>query len=167
MGDPKYQPLSIEKMVSNNSHKKEEMAADIVASYVGNNPMPVAKLPELIKTVYDVLAALEVSGEGAKAAKTPAVSPAKSVGRGFVVCLEDGLRFKSMKRHLEVAHGLSPDEYRAKWQLSRDHPIVAPAYSRRRSAIAKQAKLGQQAKLKSRRAAKATGRPGRDLERAA
>lgn len=162
-----YQPLSIERMVSNNNQSKQEMAADIVAAYVGNNPMSTAKLPELIKTVYDVLLDLEVCGDGAKAAKKPAVSPAKSVGRGFVVCLEDGLRFKSMKRHLKVAHGLSPEEYRAKWHLSKDHPIVAPAYSKRRSTIAKQAKLGQKIKLKSRRASRADGRPGRELKKAA
>ena len=154
-------------MVSNNSQSKQEMAAEIVAAYVGKNPMPVAKLPELIKTVYDVLAALEVSGDGGMPAKKPAVSPAKSVGRGYVVCLEDGLRFKSMKRHLKVAHGMSPEAYRAKWHLSKDHPIVAPAYSQRRSAIAKQAKLGQQTKPKSGRADKAAGRPGRELKKAA
>jgi len=154
-------------MESSNNRNKQEMAAEIVAAYAGNNPMPAAKLPELIKTVYDVLAALEVSGDSAKAAKKPAVPPAKSVGREFVVCLEDGLRFKSMRRHLKVAHGMSPETYRAKWHLSKDHAIVAPAYSQRRSTIAKQAKLGQQIKLKSRPAAKAAGRPRRELKKAA
>jgi predicted transcriptional regulator len=167
MKDPKYQPLSVERMVSNNNHSIQEMAADIVAAYAGKNPMPAAKLPELIKTVYDVLAALKVSGDGATVAKKPAVSPAKSVGRGFVVCLEDGLRFKSMKRHLKVAHGMSPEEYQANWHLAKNHPIVAPAYSKRRSAIAKQAKLGQQVKHASRRAARAAGRPRRELKKAA
>lgn len=154
-------------MVSNNNQSKQVMAAEIVAAYVGNNPMPAAKMPELIKSVYDVLAALEDSGDGTKPAKKPAVPPSKSIGRGFVICLEDGLRFKSMKRHLKVAHGMSPEEYRAKWHLSKGHPIVAPAYSQRRSAIAKQAKLGRQIKLKARRAAKAAGRHGRDLKKAA
>jgi predicted transcriptional regulator len=167
MRDPKYQPLRIKKMVSNNNPNKQEMAAGIVAAYVGNNPMPAVKMPELIKSVYDVLAALEESGNSAKPVKKPAVAPAKSVGREFVVCLEDGLRFKSMKRHLKVAHGMSPEAYRAKWRLSKDHPIVAPAYSQRRSTIAKQAKFGQQIKLKSRRAAKAAGQSGRDLKKAA
>ena len=132
-----------------------------------NSEESSADVPELIKSVYDVLAALELSGDGPKSSKKPAVSPNKSVGRGFVVCLEDGLRFKSMKRHLKVAHGMSPEAYRAKWQLAKDHPIVAPAYSKRRSAIAKQAKLGQRIKLKAGRAAKASGRAGRDLKRAA
>ena len=154
-------------MVSNNSQSKQERAAEIVAAYVGKNPMPAAKLPELIKAVHDVLAALEVSGHGAKPAKKPAVPPAKSVGRRFVVCLEDGLRFKSMKRHLKVAHGMSPEEYRARWHLSKDHPIVAPAYSQRRSTIARQAKLGQQIKLKARRAAKVAGGSRRELKKAA
>ena len=153
-------------MKNKNSPNKQDMAAEIVSAYVSRNPMPAAEVPDLIKMVYDVLAALEVSGE-AKPTKNPAVSPAKSVGRGFVVCLEDGLRFKSMKRHLKVAHGMSPEAYRAKWQLAKDHPIVAPAYSKRRSAIAKQAKLGQRIKLKAGRAAKASGRAGRDLKRAA
>jgi predicted transcriptional regulator len=154
-------------MVSNNNQSKQVMAAEIVAAYVGNNPMPAAKMPELIKSVYDVLAALEDSGNGTKPAKKPAVPPSKSIGRGFVTCLEDGLRFKSMKRHLKVAHGMSPEAYRAKWDLSKDHPIVAPAYSQRRSAIAKQAKLGQKIQLKSRRAVKAAGRPRRELKKAA
>lgn len=154
-------------MKSKNSHNKQEMAAEIVAAYVGHNPMPAAEVPELIKSVYDVLAALELSGDGPKPGKKPAVSPAKSVGRGFVVCLEDGLRFKSMKRHLAVAHGMSPEAYRAKWHLAKDHPIVAPAYSRRRSKIAKQAKLGQRIKLKAPRAAKASGQTERDLKTAA
>lgn len=153
-------------MKSKKSQNKQAMAAEVVSAYVGHNPMPAAEVPELIKRVYDALAALEASGE-AKPAKKPAVSPAESVGRGFVVCLEDGLRFKSMKRHLEVAHGMSPEAYRAKWQLAKDHPIVAPAYSKRRSAIAKQAKLGQRIKLKAERAAKASGRAKRGLKTAA
>ena len=110
---------------------------------------------------------MEVSGDGAEVAKKPAVSPAKSVGRGFVVCLEDGLRFKSMKRHLKVAHGLSPDAYRAKWHLAKNHPIVAPAYSKRRSAIARQARLGRQPKLRASGADKTSGQPDRDLRTAA
>ena len=112
-----HQPLSMKTMASNNTQNKQEMAAEIVAAYVGNNPMSAAKLPKLIKIVHDVLSALERSEDGAKSAKKPAVSPAKSVGRRFVVCLEDGLQFKSMKRHLEVAHGMSPQEYRLKWHL--------------------------------------------------
>jgi len=154
-------------MKNKNSQNKQEMAAEIVAAYVGRNPMPAAEVPELIKSVYDVPAALELSGDGPKPGKKPAVSPTKSVGRGFVVCLEDGLRFKSMKRHLDVAHGMSPEAYRAKWHLAKDHPIVAPTYSKRRSKIAKQAKLGQRIKLKAGRAVKASGRTGRDLKKAA
>jgi predicted transcriptional regulator len=153
-------------MKSKNSQNKQSLAAEIVSAYLGHNPMPAAEVPRLIKMVYDVLAGLEVSGQ-AESTKEPAVSRAKSVGREFVVCLEDGLRFKSMKRHLEVAHGLSPETYRAKWQLAKDHPIVAPAYSKRRSAIAKQAKLGQRIRLKAERAAKASGRAKRGLKTAA
>ncbi len=152
-------------MMSNDGQNRQELVAEIVAAYVGSNPTAQGELPALIRSVYDALAALDGPGNGAKTASKPAVPPAKSVGRGYVVCLEDGLRFKSLKRHLKVAHGMAPDAYRARWRLSKDHPIVAPAYSRRRSAIAKQFKLGHE--IKDRRSAKAAGRGGRKLKTAA
>lgn len=152
--------------MNNNSLNRQNMVTEIVAAYVGSNPTAPDDLPKLIKSVYDALAALDVSGEAAdRAVKKPAVPPAKSVGRGFVVCLEDGLRFKSMKRHLKVAHGMGPEAYRAKWHLSKVHPIVAPAYSRRRSAIAKQFKLGHE--VKGRRSTKTASQHGRKLKNAA
>jgi MucR family transcriptional regulator, transcriptional regulator of exopolysaccharide biosynthesis len=157
--------VSIKTMMCNDSSNRQEMVAAIVAAYVGRNPTAPGELPKLIKSVYDALAALDVPGDGAKTVRKPAVAPAKSVGRGYVVCLEDGLRFKSLKRHLKVAHGMAPEAYRAKWRLSKDHPIVAPAYSQRRSAIAKQFKLGQE--IKARRSAKAAGRRSRKLKNAA
>lgn len=167
MKDPKYQPMSIEKMASNKSECRKEMAAEIIAAYVRNNKLPAAKLPELIKSVYEALAAFEASDEGAEPEMKPTVSPAKSVSRGYVVCLEDGLRFKSMKRHLNAAHGMSPEAYREKWHLSKDHPIVAPAYSRRRSAIAKAAEFGRRSKAKTQPSTAAARRHGKGLEKAA
>lgn len=152
-------------MMSDISQNREELVAEIVAAYVGRNPTDREELPALIKSVHDALAGLDVAGSDVKTAKKPAVPPAKSVSRGFVVCLEDGLRFKSLRRHLKVAHGMSPEAYRDRWHLSKDHPIVAPAYSRRRSVIAKQFKLGQE--IKGRRSAKAASHHGRKLKNAA
>ncbi len=124
-----------------------EMAAKIVAAYVGRQGLPPAKLPELIRAVHGTIAGLAAGGKGAAAVAMPAVAPAvpraKSVARGHVTCLEDGLRFKSLKRHLRSAHGLSPAEYRAKWGLPANHPIVAPSYSARRAAIAKEIRFGR------------------------
>jgi predicted transcriptional regulator len=122
-----------------------ELAADIVSAFVSNNAVPASELPGLIQTVHECLKRIV---EGAKAepaveAKPPAVPIKRSVTENFVVCLECGKKFKSLKRHLHAEHGLSPDEYRSKWALNRDYPMVAPAYATARSALAKQMGLGQ------------------------
>lgn len=147
-----------------------EMAAEIVAAYIGRQKLPAAKLPELIQSVHGAIAGLAERGGEAPAltaltAAAPAVPRGKSVARGHVVCLEDGLKFKSLKRHLRSAHGLSPAEYRAKWGLSANHPIVAPDYSARRAAIAKEIQFAR----KDERTAKArkTSRSDESLKHAA
>ncbi len=123
------------------------MAADVVSAYVSNNPVPAADLPALIGQVY---ASLKGISEGTVAAQPEALKPAvpvkKSVTPDFIICLEDGKRFKSLKRHLRVSYGLTADEYRAKWGLPSDYPMVAKNYAAIRSALAKSIGLGRKPK---------------------
>ncbi|MCV0393888.1 MAG: MucR family transcriptional regulator [Rhizobiaceae bacterium] len=120
------------------------LAADIVSAYVANNPVPAADLPALIGDVHRSLTLLSNGqAEPQAEAKTPAVPVKKSVQQDYVVCLEDGQKFKSLKRHLSSHHGLTPDEYRAKWGLPADYPMVAPSYAAARSAFAKTMGLGR------------------------
>ena len=121
-----------------------ELTADVVAAYVGNNSLPVSDLPALI---MDVFAALGRTGtQTARAAPAekpkPAVSVRKSVTDDYVVCLEDGKRFKSLKRHLMTHYDLTPEAYREKWDLPADYPMVAPNYAAARSRLAKEMGLG-------------------------
>jgi predicted transcriptional regulator len=121
-----------------------EMTADIVSAYVGANSVPADELAALIHSVHRALAG--VSGPTAPsepAAKEPAVSIKKSIGEDYLICLEDGRKFKSLKRHLRSKYNLSPEDYRAKWGLPKDYPMVAPSYAKARSDLAKQMGLGQ------------------------
>lgn len=120
------------------------MTADVVAAYVGNNTLPVSQVSDVIKSVYGSLSAL--TGEGGSAhgeGLKPAVPIRKSIAPDYVVCLEDGKRLKMLKRHLRTAYNLTPDEYRAKWGLPPDYPMVAPNYAAQRSAFAKKIGLGR------------------------
>ncbi|MGQ0676075.1 MAG: MucR family transcriptional regulator [Rhodospirillales bacterium] len=121
------------------------LTADIAASYLGNNTLPAAQIPEVISTVYGALSGLNGAG-GAKAdAPKPAVPVKKSITNDYIVCLEDGKRLKMLKRHLRTTYGMTPDEYRAKWGLGADYPMVAPNYAQQRSAFAKKIGLGRTA----------------------
>ena len=114
----------------------------IVAAHVSNNPVPWSGLSELISGVHAALAgAGEAAPADVEARKEPAVPIKKSVHRDFV-CLEDGKKLKMLKRHLATSYNLTPDQYREKWGLPSDYPMVAPAYAERRSALAKQSGLG-------------------------
>jgi predicted transcriptional regulator len=121
-----------------------DMTADIVSAFVGNNSVPASELPSLIQSVYQALNSIS-NGEETKveAPKEPAVSVKKSISNDFIVCLEDGRKFKSLKRHLRTKYGMSPEDYRAKWNLPKDYPMVAPNYAKARSDLAKQMGLGQ------------------------
>ncbi|WP_460449415.1 Ros/MucR family transcriptional regulator [Alsobacter sp. SYSU BS001988] len=122
-----------------------ELAADIVAAYVSNNAVTVAEMPGLIGDVHRALLALATGvAETAVEAPKPAVSVKKSITPDFIVCLEDGKKFKSLKRHLRTQYGMSPEDYREKWGLPADYPMVAPNYAAARSDLAKQMGLGQQ-----------------------
>jgi predicted transcriptional regulator len=118
-----------------------ELTAEVVSAYVGKNALPVGALPELISSVSASIASLG-SQAPEKPEPVPAVNPKKSVFPDYIVCLEDGKRFKSLKRHI-ASFGLSPEEYRAKWNLRRDYPMVAPNYAAQRSELAKQIGLGR------------------------
>jgi predicted transcriptional regulator len=121
-----------------------EMTADIVSAYVGNNAVAAADLPTLIQSVHQALVGATVAAEPADAApKEPAVPIKRSVNPEFLVCLEDGRKFKSLKRHLRTKYNMSPEDYRAKWGLPKDYPMVAPNYAKARSELAKQMGLGQ------------------------
>ena len=124
-----------------------EMAAEIVSAYVRNNSVPVRELPALLQSVHDSLGNIlnGAKPEVVKEPPQPKVPVKKSVTNDYIVCLEDGKRFKSLKRHLHSEHGLSPQEYRDKWGLAKDYPMVAPAYADARSNLAKTMGLGRKA----------------------
>jgi predicted transcriptional regulator len=119
-----------------------ELTADIVSAYVSNNPLPTSELSALIANVSAALSGLGQATEVETAAPVPAVNPKKSVFPDYIICLEDGKKFKSLKRHL-TQFGLTPDEYRVKWGLPHDYPMVAPSYAASRSALAKKMGLGR------------------------
>lgn len=119
-----------------------EFASDIVSAYVSNNPIQSEELPSLIRDVHATLKELK-SANGAAAAPEPAIPVKKSITDDFLICLEDGKKFKSLKRHLRSKYGMSPEEYREKWGLPYDYPMVAPSYARKRSALAKEMGLGK------------------------
>ena len=121
-----------------------EMTADIVSAYVGNNLVAPADIPMLIQQIYAALGDVaNGTGAAALAKAEPAVPIRKSITPDFLICLEDGKKFKSLKRHLRTHYNLSPDEYRRKWGLPRDYPMVAPNYAQARSKLAKKMGLGQ------------------------
>jgi predicted transcriptional regulator len=118
------------------------LASDIVAAYVSKNSMPVSELPAMIKNVHAALGALVPGGDPNLQLK-PAVPVKKSVTDSYVVCLEDGKKLKMLKRYLRTRYNLSPEEYRAKWGLPADYPMVAPNYAAQRSEFAKKIGLGR------------------------
>lgn len=124
-------------------HDIVELAGDIVSAFVSNNAVHASDLPQVIEIVHAALKTIsEPKPEPAPPVLTPAVPVKKSITEDYLICLEDGKRFKSLKRHLQQAFGLSPDEYRAKWGLPRDYPMVAPGYAAKRSQLAKESGLG-------------------------
>jgi len=120
-----------------------EHTADIVAAFVGQNKVSTDALPDLIKSVYGALANMGAPAPAAPEKQLPAVPIRKSVTPDFLISLEDGKKYKSMKRHLRTKYNMSPEDYRAKWGLPKDYPMVAPAYAASRSALAKSMGLGR------------------------
>jgi predicted transcriptional regulator len=131
MTEPEHQNVSL-----------VELTVDITSAYVSANWLAAGDLPGLIRAVHGALAGESASGEERAEPPRPAVSIKKSVTDDFLICLEDGLRFKSLKRHLRTKYSMSPESYREKWGLPKGYPMVAPAYTKARSRMAKQMGLG-------------------------
>ena len=121
-----------------------ELTADVVSAYVSNNPVPASDLPALISEIHSALGKT-IGGvvEEVQEKPRPAVNPKRSVTDDYIICLEDGQKFKSLKRHLMSHYGITPEEYREKWGLPADYPMVAPAYAAQRSKLAREMGLGR------------------------
>ena len=118
------------------------LTADIVAAHVSNNSVAISDIPLVIRSVHEALAGLASGAEPEPEPQQPAVSVRSSVKPDYIVCLEDGKKLKMLRRYLMTNFGMSPDEYRAKWNLPKDYPMVAPNYSERRRVLAKEIGLG-------------------------
>jgi predicted transcriptional regulator len=138
-------------MAADQTVEKGELLAlttEIVSSHLANNTLAAAELPELIQMVFRKLADLAGDADVPAEELVPAVPIKKSVTDDYIVCLEDGKKLKMLKRHLATAYGLTPEDYRAKWGLKADYPMVAPNYAAKRQALAKQIGLGRKPKVK-------------------
>jgi len=131
-------------MVEKGAEVDVELTAHIVSAYVAKNAVQLSDLANLISSVHQALVNLSHEGGSAEAVPlVPAVPVKKSVHKDFIICLEDGKKFKSLKRHLSTHYNLTPEQYRAKWQLPPDYPMVAPAYAEARSKLARSLGLGR------------------------
>lgn len=119
------------------------LTADIVAAHVSNNSVSVSDVPTLISNVHTALSGISGSAIVTEAALEPAVPIRNSVKRDFIICLDDGKKLKMLKRHLMTHYGMTPEDYRAKWGLPADYPMVAPAYAEQRRELAKAIGLGR------------------------
>ena len=122
------------------------LTSNIVAAHVSNNSVAGADLPAIIRDVYDTLSNVGGGVEKEPEKLTPAVSVKKSITPDYIICLEDGKKLKMLKRHLKTAYDMTPEEYRERWGLAADYPMVAPSYARQRSRLAKQIGLGTKAR---------------------
>lgn len=129
----------------NDNDNLAALTADIVAAYVANNPLPPTSLPETIKDVHAALIKLGTEQESGDVEdnRVPAVSIRRSVQNSSLTCLECGKSFKSLKRHLRTYHDLTPEDYRERWKLAADYPMVSPEYSKSRAEMAKRIGLGR------------------------
>lgn len=122
-----------------------ELATKIVSGYVSKNPVSSGELPEIIQTVHQTLMALSKTERSKVVTQKPAVPTEDSITEDYIICLEDGQKLKMLKRHLRSKFGLTPDQYRTKWNLPPSYPMVAPGYAIKRSQLAKQIGLGKKA----------------------
>ena len=125
------------------------LTSNIVAAHASNNAVSGGELPAIIRQVYDTLSTVGIPQETEPERPTPAVPIKKSITPDHIVCLEDGKKLKMLKRHLKTAYDMSPEEYRERWGLAPDYPMVAPNYARQRSKLAKEIGLGTKARRKS------------------
>lgn len=126
-----------------------ELTAEVVAAHVSNNTVPTEQLPQLIREIYGTLQSMD-NQPAPKEELVPAVPIKKSITRDFLICLEDGKKLKMLKRHLQTVYNLTPEEYRERWGLAADYPMVAPSYAERRSELAKQIGLGKKRRRRKR-----------------
>jgi predicted transcriptional regulator len=143
MAEQKDNSLNPEELLS--------LTSDIVAAHVSNNTVAVSDLPGLIEQVYKTLSGVGGTGDAAADRPTPAVPIKKSITPDFIICLEDGKKLKMLKRHLKTAYDMTPDDYRERWGLPSDYPMVAPNYAKQRSRLAKAIGLGTQQRKKKKR----------------
>ena len=139
---------------NDNSLNPEELlslTSDIVSAHVSNNTVAVTDLPGLIEQVYKTLSGVGGAGNAAVDRPTPAVPIKKSITPDFIICLEDGKKLKMLKRHLKTAYDMTPDDYRERWGLPSDYPMVAPNYAKQRSKLAKAIGLGTQQRKRKKR----------------
>lgn len=128
-----------------------QLTADIVSAYLSHNSLPPGDIPGLINQIHNALSRVSTGqGEAPSEPLKPAVSVKRSITPEYIVCLEDGKKFKSLKRHLRTQYNMTPEQYREKWSLPLDYPMVAPNYAAARSQLAKQMGLGQQRRRRSR-----------------
>ncbi|MDK1389411.1 MucR family transcriptional regulator [Sinorhizobium sp. 8-89] len=129
------------------TQRRLELTTRIVSAYLAHNVVPTSELPDLIQQTYDSLdgTSRAVQAEPVTEERRPAVAIKKSVTEDFIICLEDGGKFKSLRRHLMAKYGLTPQQYREKWKLPADYPMTAPSYTRQRSALARATGLGKKA----------------------
>lgn len=128
---------------SNDQDRLLELASGIVSGYVRNNPLPTSKLSKLIQKVHQTLVEISAREGLMMTTQKPAVEADKSITTDFIICLEDGKKLKMLKRHLRSKFGLTPEQYRTKWNLPKDYPMVAPGYAHLRSELARQIGLGK------------------------
>ena len=124
-----------------------QLTSEIVAAHVSNNPVPLGELSGLIQTVHSTLTGLSKPAVEPEPELKPAVNPKKSVTDDYIVCLEDGKKLKMLKRHLARAYDMTPEQYRAKWGLPYDYPMVAPAYAKKRQELARKIGLGRKPRI--------------------
>ncbi|MGJ8570649.1 MAG: MucR family transcriptional regulator [Hoeflea sp.] len=136
----------IEATKDNGAELLIELTAEIVAAYVSNNSVAANDLPNVISQVHAALGGATMPAEEVVEKPKPAVSIRRSIQNDYLICLEDGQKFKSLKRHLMTHYGLTPEQYREKWDLPSDYPMVAPSYAEARSRLAKEMGLGQKRK---------------------
>ncbi|HLJ52453.1 MAG TPA: MucR family transcriptional regulator [Rhizomicrobium sp.] len=144
--------MSNQVATADGSSELLKLVSEIVASYVSNNPVPVSELPAMIRSVHATLGGLSGTlAIDAVTSQKPAVTIKKSITPEYLICLEDGKKLKMLKRYLRSRYGLSPDQYRTKWGLPADYPMVASNYAAQRSEFAKKIGLGRTAPAKGRR----------------
>jgi MucR family transcriptional regulator, transcriptional regulator of exopolysaccharide biosynthesis len=134
--------------IADKGDKLLELTADVVAAYVSNNIVPATDVPGLISEIHTALGRIGTDGAASAERPKPAVNPKRSVHDDYIICLEDGKKFKSLKRHLMTHYELTPEQYREKWGLDANYPMVAPNYAAARSALAKKMGLGRKRKAR-------------------